>query len=583
MNVAQRATHHAATCFLNSLLREWTEHRASPSKIEIPIGGTGHIDIPLRHHSVLGRHRYEGRFFLVTAAARQEIDFLTLVHHLTEFLSKRLGAGADQKRLFEERVRSSRDNIEAALAGRETSLAKKAVTDFDFLSAEQALLVGHNFHPTPKSRDEFDAAALEAYAPEFAGSFRLQWMAADPSIVFEKRAVSFADQDWTAQLALRDLPPESETQARTLLEAGFRLLPFHPWQLDVLRKSAPVREHLAEGRLKPLGVSKSDWGATSSLRSVYREDAPFMLKFSMTLKLTNSIRHLLAHEVERGLQLQDVLNTVKGREFQKLHPQFHVVTEPAFFALKDAEGRPIDASITVCRENPFRRGREKGHAVLATLAQDALYGGENWAVQAANAAFPHGSRAENGRRWFRRYLEVAAAPLIDAQANYGFLLGAHQQNLILELDGGLPVAASFRDCQGTGYSELGFANFAADVPLMTRENGNILDAKMGNALFTYYLILNSTFNVITALAADPEGAGETDLLTDLREFLQQRLELGVQDASFLSALLNSPVLRHKGNFLCALKSINENTTTDPLSIYNLVPNPLAPAKGSTNA
>lgn len=579
MNVTKLATHHAATCFLNSLLREWTQHRASPSMIEIPLGPAGRLEIPLNRHSLLGRHQYEGRFFLITSTSRQEIDFFALVRHLTEFLSGSFKTSDVQKRLFEARVRSSRDNIEAALAGREDSLKTKAVTDFDFLAAEQALLIGHNFHPTPKSRDEFDAQDLQTYSPEFGGAFQLQWMAADPSLVFEKRAASFADQDWTSQLALSDLCFENKAQAQALLDRGFKLLPFHPWQLGVLQKMSPVREYIESRRLKPLGPSQLPWGATSSLRSVYREGAPFMLKFSMTLKLTNSIRHLLAHEVERGLQLQDVLKTAKGREFQKRHPRFHIVTEPAFFALKDTQGDLIEASLTVCRENPFGERRQNGKAVLATLAQDPLYGGENWLVQAASTAFEQGSRADKSRRWFRQYLQVAAAPLIDAQANYGFLLGAHQQNLILDLDRGLPVGAYFRDCQGTGYSELGFQNFAGDVPLMTRDNGNILEAKMGTALFTYYLILNSTFNVITSLASDPEGASEADLLADLREFLQQTLNNGVRDESVLKELLNSPVLQHKGNFLCALRGLNENTTLDPLSIYNPVPNPLAREKG----
>ena len=75
-----------------------------------------------------------------------------------------------------------------------------------------------------------------------------------------------------------------------------------------------------------------------------------------------------------------------------------------------------------------------------------------------------------------------------SQADYGLLFGAHQQNLLITLKDGYPDKVYFRDCQGTGYSH---------VARELLENGSSgehhVDETLGNRLFTYYLIINSTF------------------------------------------------------------------------------------------
>lgn len=184
---------------------------------------------------------------------------------------------------------------------------------------------------------------------------------------------------------------------------------------------------------------------------------------------------------------------------------------------------------------------------------------------------PVADKSERAREWFRAYLRVAVRPLIDAQSRFGIAMGAHQQNLVLGFRDGLPDRAYFRDCQGTGYSELGFKNFR-EVPSIQRSNGNILTEEMGNYLFSYYLILNSTFNVITAIA----GSGwvsEEELIEVYREMLREMRAANPPDLSCLDYLLSAKSLMHKGNFLCSVQNTNENTIENPLSIYLPVENP----------
>nr|QTX14889.1 N(2)-citryl-N(6)-acetyl-N(6)-hydroxylysine synthase, aerobactin biosynthesis protein IucA [Klebsiella pneumoniae] len=47
----------------------------------------------------------------------------------------------------------------------------------NFGEAEQALLVGHAFHPAPKSHEPFNQQEAERYLPDFAPHFPLRWFA----------------------------------------------------------------------------------------------------------------------------------------------------------------------------------------------------------------------------------------------------------------------------------------------------------------------------------------------------------------------------------------------------------------------
>ena len=111
-------------------------------------------------------------------------------------------------------------------------------------------------------------------------------------------------------------------------------------------------------------------------------------------------------------------------------------------------------------------------------------------------------------------------------------------------------------------------------------SGNELPDELGVRLFCYYLFINSTFNVISSLAA----AGlcpESRLWHQLRDWLRQRQAEHPEDASALEYLLASPHLYAKNNFLCSLRALNENTLEDLESIYHPMPNPLVGGQSKT--
>ncbi|WP_413575002.1 IucA/IucC family protein [Bdellovibrio sp. HCB290] len=585
MNLRELSLRHSASCFFNSLFREWFDYQIkdSPNQIAIETGckesllvkfaNGSELYLPLTRNSLMGRHQYHSVFYVQKDGALKSTDFLTvaelLVKHLTQVFPNSSGNDA----VFMDRLKNSVENIELALGHRKTDLQGIYTNAMNFQQAEQGLMIGHNFHPYPKMREGFDEADYRLYSPEMAGQFALHWFLAKPDVLVNEKAQKFQVEQWTVDVFLKDFAGSEQASAK--LQAGYIPFPVHPWQKQHLLKNPVVQTYLKTGDLVDLGAAEKPWFPTTSLRSIYGAHSPYMMKFSLTLRLTNSIRHLTEVEVVRGLQVYDVFMTAKAQEFARKQPQFQVVFEPAFMALKNPAGEILTESIVVCRENPFTENNREEAVVLSTLAQDNPLGGENLIQKSIRKEAEKTGRplSEIAELWFARYLEVAVKPLVLAQANYGILLGAHQQNLILSLKANYPEKAYFRDCQGTGYSHFGFSLYGKDVASLKMENGNILDDK-GNILFAYYLMINSTFNVIAAIAAD-HWVREEDLVRDLRQFLLTIRESNPQDHSCLNYLLDKSEIWHKGNFTCSLQNMNENTAANPLSIYNLIKNPIA--------
>ena len=498
------AEKHSANCFLNSLFREWSDfyHDIESSSFVVHLKNNNSLIIPLSYYSLIGRHEYADLFFIKDHQTDKlsEINFLEIVHILLGHLSESYKTTPEQLNTFVERIENSLKNISSALEQRSDELIDLYnQSEIDFQDAEQALIIGHTFHPHPKSRDEFSVVDYQTYAPETGGEFFMHWFLVKPEFLHQHASKNFKDKNWPTTLFSGEFEPSFESDK--LLRDGYVPFPVHPWQREVILRNTNVKKYITENKIIDFGKSFSEekWLPTSSLRSVYRKSSPYMLKFSLSVRLTNSIRHLLPLEVVRGLQVMDVFSTKAGQEFLNSYPNLNVVYEPGFMALVDQDKKIINETIVAMRLNPFNEGSSSQKLVLATLTQDHPISGLS-------------------------------------------LIG----NMIKK------------------YSK---------ENLMTKDNGNVLDEKMGNILFSYYLIINSTFNVISTIAKDT-GSNESVYMNILRENLIEWKSKGVKDSTCFDYLLNEKQLLQKGNFLCSFTNMNENTTENPLNIYNPIPNPL---------
>ncbi|WPU64101.1 IucA/IucC family protein [Peredibacter starrii] len=568
------ASLHSATCFYNSLFLEWRQQRLGTFQGQnaffVLLNPEQELVIPLKRHSRLGRHEYQGTFFIGTKGDYSSVSFSQSVELMLNVLAKTEDEIQNIKN-FVSRVKDSEENIRFSLKLRKSDFESIFTSLPDFKDAERALFVGHAFHPAPKNKTGFNQIDAKLFSPECGGQFPLRWFWVANDMIYQKSSEVFEDLGWLNKMWKEEFPH------RPAIE-GYQAFPMHPWQAQHILSMPIIQTYMKEGRMIEMNETGPDWYPTTSLRTIYRENADYMLKFSLNVKLTNSMRHLLEHELLRGLQVHEVFNTTEGKTLLETHPGFNVVFEPSYYAIKDENGAPIKETFVVCRENSFKSDKVK-HVVLAVLTQDHPDFKENL-LQTLIKKYAEENKtdyAQASEKWFELYLKNAVAPMLDAQKNFGILLGAHQQNLIIGIENNLPVKATFRDCHGTGYSPLGFELFGKSVKSIDIDNGNILNYEIANYLFTYYLIINSTFNVMTAIAQG-NAVSEEKLIHQMRSFLEATLAEDPKDPSCIQYLLNDKVLQHKGNFLCSLRNINENTAKNPLDIYVQIPNPFLVGK-----
>ncbi|WP_438764572.1 IucA/IucC family protein [Kushneria sp. TE3] len=571
----QWADRLAATSLFNALLREtshwWLERQGDDDIAVMPLTRERDVCLRLRltHRSLSGRCRIELPMMRATPHTIEAISFEHGVDALlaSPWLCEHPLVGTlDEARreTFFNSVMGSRNTIAAALAGRD-DLDHLIEGPVGFLDAEQGLLVGHDFHPAPKSQAPFDAEQARDYTPEHRASFGLVWWGVSPT-----RAVGDSSRERAAAALMHDLLPET-LAAR--LPAGFSALPMHPWQARFLQKREDIAAMIANEELIVLGEESDDhgvarrWYPTSSHRSLYCAQTDWMVKGSLSARLTNSLRVLHGDEVMRGLRLD--------RWWPKVSPaireHFHLMQEPAWLGWKTDDGNIDEASLALLRENHIA-GPDAASVVLATLTQPLGEAGQTLLANGIRrlAALDGISEREAALVWFDAFCERVLSPLIRLVVEEGIVLLAHQQNIVVRLEGERPVGVDYRDCQGSGVTD----HFLARHPKEIVSRDHRITVERLKRYFPYYVLVNSTLSVTAALS-EARCIDEHELVAHLRAHLETlREQCRDGDTTLLDHLLTSTTLEVKGNFFCYLAGINESTLDDPATIYLDMPNPL---------
>ncbi|WP_371545165.1 IucA/IucC family siderophore biosynthesis protein [Streptomyces sp. NBC_00554] len=453
-----------------------------------------------------------------------------------------------------------------------------------FLTAEQALLLGHPLHPTPKSREGLSEAEAQLYSPELRGSFPLHWMAVAPSVLA-------ADSAWTE----RGRPVTAEQLTARLAGAGLSLpdgyaaLPLHPWQMSEIRHRPEIAALLDAGLLQDLGPHGSAWHPTSSVRTLYRSGAPAMLKLSLGVRITNSRRENLRKELHRGVEVHRLLRSGLFKQWQAVHPGFDIVRDPAWLAVDGPDGTPLPGLDVMIRHNPFGPTDDAGciaglvsprpHAQSGT--RDQTQGrplmrsrlAEIVTRLAGHTGRPRGAVATE---WFLRYLEQVVRPVLWLDSEAGIALEAHQQNTLLLLDPeGWPTGGRYRDNQGYYFRESRRAELDARLPGIGERSDTFVSDEVTDERFAYYLAINNVLGLIGAFGSQ-HLADEELLLAAFRRFLTDVATGPARLRTSLPAhLLDSRVLRCKANLLTRLHGLDELVgPVDTQSVYVTITNPL---------
>ncbi|AWK84971.1 IucA/IucC family protein [Azospirillum thermophilum] len=439
----------------------------------------------------------------------------------------------------------------------------------DFIAAEQSLVFGHWLHPTPKSLQGMTPWQQPVYAPELGGRFRLHWFAAPAARVGHRSAFHQSAPEMIAAI-LGDGPAGLAPKADELL------IPMHPLQAEALALDPAVQAMMARGALRALGAAGPEFTATSSVRTVYSPDSPWMLKFSLPVRITNSVRVNRRHELDAGVIMARLIAAIGPAPGQRLG----FVLDPAYITLDTGSGGESGFEVII-RENPFSAGRQRGVATVAALAAEPLPGRPSRLERVVRraAAERGGSVTGAARAWFEAYLDCALDPVLRLYDTHGIALEAHQQNGLLDLRGGMPVRFLYRDNQGFYLSNTYRDALRRLIPEADNIRSLYYDEEEINRRFSYYVIVNQIFSVIARMGKD-RLAAEEDLLRMLRARLE-RLALSLTRAGrrFAGEVLDSPTIGAKQNLTAGLLDIDELRTADEAGLYARWPNPLCRTGG----
>lgn len=531
---------------------------------------SGYLYAPLEYVSKVGRHRFANLPWVEQDGQIVSMSSVNIAANLLENLTAQAnGKILDTSSLLECWIQSHRA-LQQFLSYREKHIDDVVALEQNFIQSEQALLLGHSMHPSPKSRQGFVQNDWQLYSPETATAFKMHFLYVHPDQVVHDNAHNLHIPSQFKQ----DLEPflNAYHRAKMAEYPTYTLVPLHPWQARYLTDKEWYQQLLHEGKLIDFGALGWEMKATTSVRTLYSEQAPWMFKASMTVAVTNSIRVNLYKECHRGLLSYQLWNDDCLADFRQRNPRLQTISDPAWIALK-VNGQVLDETICILRENPFKPSDDV--TCIASLCQDHPLESKN----RFNEIFAYisqqtgQSQSDVALQWFDRFLEITILPLMELYHEFGMAFEAHQQNTLIELEDGMPKNIWFRDNQGFYYIEELASEILQRFPTLATDGQAVCPLALVDERFRYYFIGNTLFGLINAI-------GITGVVQEqqLIEILQSYLLKAYQkypESNLLKTVLHQDTFPYKGNLMTRLYELDElQADIAQQSIYINLKNPL---------
>ncbi|AFY40274.1 IucA/IucC family protein [[Leptolyngbya] sp. PCC 7376] len=605
MNSRQIAEAATIQSFLNCYLRETgnfkslaaddpltlqlKERTNAKSAIICPLAQQNiEILVGVKYWSLSDRHIFTFPLFYKCAARDQllELDYLTLSTLLLKELSLSMGSTEPYDELI-ERVIQSCNNIQQFVEARQPKASELYEFKRNFGETEQSLVLGHHLHPTPKSRQGFLSQEMTDYSPETEGEFSLHYFRAHKSIIIEGSTLEESATE-LIKTELRNDDAVSEAFKATYCgNDDYALVPVHPWQGRWLLHSEKVQNLIGKELLEDLGQQGRKFKPTSSVRTVYNADARFMVKLSLNIKITNSVRANLFKELERGLEVNQIFSSTIGKDLRFHFPNFEVIRDPAYITI------PLDGKesgfATILRANPFQTkakqidnlntDSESDASCLIGLCQDALDGSGSRLANIIRTLATQENRSTEkvSIDWFKQYLSLSVKPMLWMYFTYGIALEAHQQNSVLELKDGYPKCFHYRDNQGYYYRESFSDKLNGILEGISQKSETFCPDEVIDECLVYYVFINNVFGIINALGV-AELVDENLLLRELNILLAEFADFNLAGSKLLDNL-QSETFRTKANLLTRFNNMDELVgSVATQSVYVNIQNPLHTVK-----
>lgn len=444
-----------------------------------------------------------------------------------------------------------------------------------FIGSEQSVVFGHWLHPTPKSRQGIYSWQHNHYTPELGGRFQLHFFAVARALVEQHSLLDASAEELSRRIARSGSPSARQRRLLSALGEEYCLIPLHPLQAQWLLHQDYVVDLTSRDELIDVGRLGPQFTPTSSVRSLYCESLDFMVKVSMPVKITNSLRINLKSELGDSVWITQLL-----RECDVTHkfPELCPLEDPAYItlALPDREETGFEV---IFRANPFGGTEASRHVQsIAALVQDPLPGqaGSQLARLVRAMAEREGSSTRNaGQRWFEAYFRCSIESTLALYDEFGVSLEAHQQNVLLEFDAaGYPIRCFYRDIQGLALAEGARTQLLALVPELEGQEKIFEENDIVRNGFGYYVFFNQLYSVINRLGLDGilEESEQLDLVR--ARLIELRRKLDRFGAAFIDSILRLPTVSCKANLLTRVADMDELQSENELAIYTMVDNPL---------
>lgn len=583
----QQAEKATLTHFMNCYLREtgsgeWFEsHRLFSEKttLRIPLLSRQlSIFIQVQYWSPTGRHLYELPVYIESSNQQfQPVGCWTAISLLLDDLSSKHEQTCSNELLYH--VIQSSNNIESYILDRSADGNKLYNPDMTFLEAEQSLLFGHTFHPTPKSRQGFPEWRQHLYSPEQKGQFQLHYFAAHEAIVQQRSIGTKITTDRVVEDLLQSMTGEEVRlfdRRWGRFNNCYMLVPVHPVQVEWLKGQLHVQEWIKTKKLIYLGPMGRTYHATSSIRTVFHSEAPHMYKFSLQVKITNSMRVNKRSELDGAIEAAQLVARLEQPLFESF-PCFRIIRDEAYVTLGEMSDMESGFEVLL-RENPFQNLTKSDHKaiVAAAFTQESMDGSPALleCIITKLATVQGKTYSQISVEWFHKYLSITLKPMVWLYMKYGIALEAHLQNCVVVLDDeGYPDLLYFRDSQGYYYASSMVENLEDMVPGISSST-NVFEDAIVEERFGYYLIINHLLGIIQAFGT-ARLIDERVLLLELRSVMESLLMDTRKGTKWLEFWLHSPSIRCKANMLTRLFDVDELESELEQAVYVSIKNPIS--------
>ncbi|MBB3191759.1 GNAT family N-acetyltransferase [Halomonas cerina] len=440
--------------------------------VETAVNADGHGDYRLAAPDEAAEYRFRARrlaldhWVIDLDSLEKRVDGapaeLDAQRFILEF-RRPLGIGDEMLPVYLEEVASTLFGGAYKLA--DTRPDADGLVDADFQTLEAAMTEGHPVFVANNGRMGFDAVDYHAYAPEAAAPITLVWLA-----VHREDAHFSAIEGLDYAALLRDELGEAtladfhrRLEARGLEPADYLLMPAHPWQW-FHKLAITFAAEVARGRIVCLGYGHDQYRAQQSIRTWFNVSQPSRRYVKTALSILNMgfMRGLSPHYMRATPAINDWIKALVDDDPELAAQGFTVLREEAAIGFRrDAIEPAFDRysaykKMLAClwRESPVRY-QQDGQRLMTMAALLHVDADER-------ALLPRLIQASGlaTHDWLDRYLRVYFRPLLHCFYAYDLVFMPHGENLILQLEDGVPVRAIMKDIA----EEIGIMNTEVALP-----------------------------------------------------------------------------------------------------------------------